>query len=97
MKQTFEQGHALIIGVGADLPNTVDDAIGMANILKDGERCAYPAGQVHLLTSEGATRQAYPDGPRHPGPIYHRPIYRRSSTSPATATRSPRPPARHTT
>jgi hypothetical protein len=53
---TFEQGHALIVGVGGNLPNTVQDAKGLAEILKDGERCGYPAGQVHLLTGEGATR-----------------------------------------
>ena len=56
MSDSFTNGHALLIGVGADLPNTVDDAVGLANILKDGERCAYPAGQVHVLTGEGATR-----------------------------------------
>lgn len=53
----FDQGHALIIGVGADLPNTVDDATGLADILKDPIRCAYPSDQVHLLTGEGATRE----------------------------------------
>ncbi len=57
MPMQFGHGYVLLIGVGADLPNTVDDAIGIANILKDGERCAYPADQVHVLTSEGATRQ----------------------------------------
>ena len=51
----FDQGCALIVGVGADLPNTVDDAIGLANILKDPARCAYPSDQVHLLTGEQAT------------------------------------------
>jgi hypothetical protein len=54
----FDQGHALIIGVGADLPNTVDDATGLADILKDPARCAYPPEQVHLLTGEKATRDA---------------------------------------
>jgi len=55
---TFNQGHALIIGIGVDLPNTVDDAIGLADILKDAGRCAYPPEQVHLLTGEEATRDA---------------------------------------
>ena len=54
----FIDGYALLIGAGADLPNTVDDAIGMANILMDSERCAYPGEQVHVLTSGEATRQA---------------------------------------
>lgn len=51
----FDQGYALIVGVGADLPNTVDDAVGLADILKDPARCAYPTDQVHLLTGEQAT------------------------------------------
>jgi hypothetical protein len=52
----FDQGYALVVGVGADLPNTVDDAVGLADILKDPARCAFPSDQVHLLTGEGATR-----------------------------------------
>lgn len=54
----FKQGYALTVGVGADLPNTVQDAQGLANILKDTERCAYPPDQVQLLTETGATRVA---------------------------------------
>ena len=54
----FDQGHALVIGVGADLPNTVDDAQGLADILKDEERCAYPPEQVHTLTGANTTREA---------------------------------------
>jgi hypothetical protein len=54
----FTQGHALIIGVGDDLPNTVDDAVGLANVLKNPSHCAYPLNQVHLLTGPGATRNA---------------------------------------
>lgn len=56
MSQTFTNGHALIIGVGGDLPNTVEDATRLANILKDPERCAYPPEHVHLLTGKQATR-----------------------------------------
>jgi energy-coupling factor transporter ATP-binding protein EcfA2 len=52
----FSQGHALLVGVGADLPNTVEDASGMAEILKDPTRCAYPSEQVTLLTARAATR-----------------------------------------
>jgi uncharacterized caspase-like protein len=52
----FSQGHALIVGVGADLPNTVNDADGLARILKDKGRCGYPADQVVLLTQEKADR-----------------------------------------
>jgi uncharacterized caspase-like protein len=57
MNQTqFSSGHALIIGVGGDLPNTVDDAKGLADILKDPARCGYPSEQVTLLTSQSANR-----------------------------------------
>jgi hypothetical protein len=52
----FDQGHALIVGVGADLPNTIADAAGLADILKDPARCAYPSDHVHLLTAEDARR-----------------------------------------
>jgi hypothetical protein len=54
----FKSGYALTIGVGADLPNTVDDAQGLTDILKDEGRCAYPAEQVHTRTGENATRKA---------------------------------------
>jgi uncharacterized caspase-like protein len=56
MSKLFTEGHAIVIGVGHDLPNTIDDAEGLAEILKDKERCAYPAKQVRLLTGENATR-----------------------------------------
>ena len=54
--EIFTQGHACIIGVGGDLPTTISDANGLANILQDPERCAYPDEQVQLLTGDGATR-----------------------------------------
>ncbi len=56
MSDRFEQGHACVIGIGGDLPTTVNDAKGLAKILKDPERCAYPENQVQLLTGEEATR-----------------------------------------
>jgi hypothetical protein len=52
----LDQGHALVVGVGGDLPNTVDDAVGLAAILRDPSRCAYPSDQVHLLTGKQASR-----------------------------------------
>jgi len=52
----FDRGYALVVGAGADLPNTVDDARGLAEILRDPARCAYPPEHVHLLTGEGAGR-----------------------------------------
>lgn len=60
----FTHGHALIIGVGADLPNTVADAIGLAGILTDPERCAYTPEQVQTLTGPDATRGGVLDGLR---------------------------------
>jgi hypothetical protein len=56
MSKSFEAGRALLVGAGADLPNTVDDAQGLADILKDPDRCSYPPDQVELLTSEAANR-----------------------------------------
>jgi len=54
----FTQGHALLIGIGSDdLPNTVQDAMGLAEILRDVERCAYPVNQVTVLTKAEATRE----------------------------------------
>lgn len=57
MQSTYDQGYALIIGVGADLPSTINDANGLADILRDPRRCAYRREQVHLITGETATRQ----------------------------------------
>lgn len=57
----FTQGHAVVIGVGGDLSGTAEDARGIADILKDQTRCAYPPKQVHLLTAAAATRHAILD------------------------------------
>ena len=53
----FENGYALIIGVGADLPCTVRDAQAVAQFLTDPATCAYPPEQVQVLTEEKATCQ----------------------------------------
>jgi hypothetical protein len=53
----FDQGYALIVGVGADLPSTVDDAVGLAEIIRDPARCAYPPDHIHLLTGGSAGRE----------------------------------------
>ncbi len=55
---SFDQGYALVIGVGADLPNTVQDAQGVAAQLKDPGRCGYLDDHVQLLTGPEATRAA---------------------------------------
>lgn len=56
MSQNFTHGHGVVVGVGADLPVTVDDAQGIADLLRDPARCAYPPDQVHLLTNADANR-----------------------------------------
>jgi caspase domain-containing protein len=52
----FKHGYAVVVGVGADLPETVKDAVGLANALRDPNRCAYPKQQVKLLTRREANR-----------------------------------------
>jgi hypothetical protein len=56
MNELFSKGHGLIIGVGADLPVTVQDATALYNVLVDQNRAAYPAEQVELLTESAADR-----------------------------------------
>jgi hypothetical protein len=58
MTETFNQGYAVIIGVGADLAVTIKDAAAVAGLLRDPSRCAYPAHQVQLLTGGEARRDA---------------------------------------
>ena len=58
----FEHGYALLIGVGADLPVTVQDATGLYDILLDARRCAYPPDQTKLVTESQATRHGILDG-----------------------------------
>lgn len=57
MSNLFTHGHALVIGMGADLPVTITDAQGIAGLLADPARCAYPPGQVQLLTGPAARRE----------------------------------------
>ena len=57
MPATFAQGYAVVVGVGGDLPATVNDATAVAGLLRDPGRCAYPESQVQLLTGEAATRE----------------------------------------
>ncbi len=55
--QTFSNGYALLVGIGADLPVTVKDATALYNLLLDPNRAAYSTEQVALLTETAATRQ----------------------------------------
>ena len=57
MADLFTHGHAVVIGMGADLPVTVVDAEGVAALLRDPSRCAYPPEQVELLTGPDARRE----------------------------------------
>lgn len=58
MNAIFKQGHAIVVGVGADLPVTVDDATAFANLLRDSTRRAFLPSQVQLLTDETARRDS---------------------------------------
>lgn len=58
----YSHGYALIVGVGADLPKTIDDAQALADIIRDPQRCAYPPKQVRLITGKAADRQGILDG-----------------------------------
>ncbi len=62
MTDTFSAGKALLIGVGGhDIPNTIDDASGISDILKDPERAAYHPENVNLLVGEATTRKGILD------------------------------------
>ena len=61
MSVAFRNAHALVIGVGGDLPVTVDDAKAIARILSDPNRCAVPAANVLALTEMDATRSGIID------------------------------------
>lgn len=59
---SFNQGHALLIGVGShkfepklDVPITVADAQSMANVLQDDRFCGYLQEKITLLHDETAT------------------------------------------
>lgn len=49
--------HALIIGVGSDLPVTVLDATAIYNILANEKIAGYDPNNITLLTEENATRK----------------------------------------
>lgn len=64
----FSQGHALIIGVSEykhtpkrSVPNVFGDAEVIAQVLRDPQRCGYPAEQVTVLTKAEANRRAILD------------------------------------
>lgn len=53
---TFETGHALLIGVGDDLPITVNDATAINNMLADPSKGGYNQDRINLLINEAADR-----------------------------------------
>lgn len=57
MSDVFRNGYALLIGVGADLPVTVQDATAISSLLMDPKRAAYPPEQITLLTETTARKQ----------------------------------------
>ena len=61
-RSPFVHGYALLIGVGADLPVTVQDATSLYRVLVNSDRCAYIPDHVKLLTKGQATRQNILDG-----------------------------------
>jgi len=54
--ENFENGYALIIGVGRDLPATIKDAKAMYEVLTDPKKAGYRKEQVTLLTGKAATK-----------------------------------------
>ena len=60
----FEQGHALVIGVGsyehipyANIPISAADALAVAEVLADPKLCGYPPTQVTILRDATARRE----------------------------------------
>lgn len=60
MKQ-LENAHALLIGIGNDLPLTIRDASALYNVLADEELAGYPLENIQLLTGKKATREGILD------------------------------------
>src|SRR6266704_4250424 len=56
MSDRFVSGHAVLVGVGRDLPVTVRDASELHHVLADPQRGAYPPHQVSLLVEAQADR-----------------------------------------
>lgn len=58
----LKNAHALLIGVGKDLPVTVMDAMAIYNLLADEALAGYDPENIILLTEKNATRQGILDG-----------------------------------
>lgn len=57
----LKNAHALLIGIGNDLPVTVKDATAIYDILADEKLAGYPEENITLLTEKKATRQGILD------------------------------------
>jgi pimeloyl-ACP methyl ester carboxylesterase len=53
----LKNAHALLIGIGNDLPGTVRDAIAINNILEDERLAGYNPENIILVTEKEATRE----------------------------------------
>lgn len=62
MAEIFDNAHALLIGVGNDLPFTVDDAKSFQDVFTDPLKAAYNPKNVNLVADDGATKQGIIDG-----------------------------------
>jgi Caspase domain len=56
MSERFVNGHAVLVGVGGDLPVTVRDASELHRVFTDPKRGAYPLHQASLLVDAQADR-----------------------------------------
>ena len=62
MADIFENAHALLIGVGNDLPFTVDDAQALKDVIVDPAKAAYDPANVNLVANETASKKGIVDG-----------------------------------
>ncbi|MCW9036839.1 hypothetical protein, partial [Altibacter sp.] len=53
---TLDKAYAILIGVGADLPASVEDARAIYDLLSDPNLAGYKKENITLLTEEQATR-----------------------------------------
>ena len=53
----LKKAYALLIGVGNDLPVTIDDATAIKNTLADASLASYPPENIFFLTGKKATRK----------------------------------------
>ncbi|MBT8257957.1 MAG: caspase family protein [Bacteroidia bacterium] len=60
--KTLDNAYALLIGIGADLKASVEDANVIYNVLADKTLCGYKEENIVLLTEEQATKQGILEG-----------------------------------